>query len=76
MGIISWLLGVALAYPIGRLLSDMVGNAFLQNPLVHVFAWNGALVWLVAVIAIAAAASLLPAWNAARLSVRQTLAYE
>jgi putative ABC transport system permease protein len=76
VGIISWLLGVALAYPIGRLLSDMVGNAFLQNPLVHVFAWNGALVWLVAVIAIAAAASLLPAWNAARLSVRQTLAYE
>jgi putative ABC transport system permease protein len=76
VGAISWLLGVALAYPIGRLLSDMVGNAFLQNPLVYVFAWSGAMVWLVAVLGIAALASLLPAWNAARLSVRQTLAYE
>jgi len=76
VGFISWLLGALFALPIGQVLSNMVGNAFLQNPLTYVFSLPGAFGWLVAVLLIAALASLLPAWNAAQLSVRQTLAYE
>ena len=37
---------------------------------------QGLVIWLGIVIALAAVASLLPAWNAARLTVRDVLAYE
>ncbi|MFO7679716.1 MAG: FtsX-like permease family protein [Chloroflexota bacterium] len=76
VGIISWVLGALLAYPMGKLLSDAVGIAFMEAPLTYSFSTNGAIGWLLAVLVIAAIASLLPAWNASRLSVRETLAYE
>jgi putative ABC transport system permease protein len=76
IGLISWALGGLAAYPIGKLLSDTVGIAFMENPLSYRFATNGAFGWLVAMLVIAAVASFLPAWNASRLSVRETLAYE
>jgi putative ABC transport system permease protein len=37
---------------------------------------NGALFWLLLVGILAALATLLPAWNATRLSVREVLTYE
>lgn len=76
VGFISWLLAALFGYPIGRILSTLVGNSLLENPLSYQYAVNGALAWLVAVLTIAALASIFPAWRAARLSVRQTLAYE
>ncbi len=76
VGLISWVLGALLAYPIGKLLSDAVGIAFMEAPLTYSFSTNGAIGWLLAVLVIATLASLIPAWNASRLSVRETLAYE
>jgi ABC-type antimicrobial peptide transport system permease subunit len=76
VGLLSWFLGGLAAYPMGLLLSNIVGVSLLQSPLNYRFAIVGASGWLLAVLAIAALASLLPAWNASRLSVRQTLAYE
>jgi putative ABC transport system permease protein len=76
VGVISWVLGSLAAYPIGKLLSDTVGNAFMQTPLTYVYATGGAFGWLLAILVIAAVASYLPARNASRLSVRETLAYE
>lgn len=76
VGLISWVLGAILAYPIGQFLSNLVGVSLLESSLNFVFSVNGALGWLVGVIAIGVLASVLPAWSAARLSVRQTLAYE
>lgn len=76
VGIISWVLGALAAYPIGKLLSDMVGQAFIQSTLNYQFATNGAIGWLAAILIIASVASYLPAHNASRLSVRETLAYE
>ena len=76
VGFISWLFGAAASYPIGRVLSNMVGIAFMQSPLSYRFAINGMFVWLAAVLVIAVLASYLPARNASRLSVRETLAYE
>lgn len=76
VGLISWVFAALFAYPIGRILSIMVGNSLLKNPLSYQYAFNGALAWLVAVLTIAIFASIFPAWRAARLSVRQTLAYE
>ncbi len=76
VGVISWIIGGLVAYPMGQLLSNIVGTSLLESPLNYQFATNGAIGWLIAVIFIASIASFLPAWNASRLSVRQILAYE
>jgi putative ABC transport system permease protein len=76
VGLISWLFGSLLAYPIGKFLSDTVGRELLEAPLNYRFASDWAIIWLFLIIFIALFASFLPAWNASRLSVRQTLAYE
>jgi putative ABC transport system permease protein len=76
IGAISWLLGTLLAIPLGGLLSDAVGAAFLKAPLSHVFSMEGVLLWLVVVIVLSGLASFLPARSASRLTVRQVLAYE
>jgi len=76
VGVLSWIVGGLAAYPMGLLLSNIVGVSLLESPLDYRFATAGAFGWLAAVLVIAALASLLPAWNASRLSVRQTLAYE
>ena len=76
IGVLSWLMGAILALPIGKLLSDGVGVAFMDAPLNYTFSAHGALIWLGIVLVLAALASLLPAWNASRLTVRAVLAYE
>jgi putative ABC transport system permease protein len=76
VGAISWLVGAALALPISKLLSDAVGNMFIQTPFSYVFSIAGVLLWFGLVVAIAALASFLPAWAAARLTIRDVLAYE
>ncbi len=76
IGVISWLLGTPLAFPVSKWLSDAVGMTFFYWPLSYVFSTSGALLWLVVVVVLAALASFLPAWNASRLTVRDVLAYE
>lgn len=76
IGLISWLLGVVLAFPISYLLDVAVGGAFLQSPLEFVFSINGCFIWLVGTLIIATVASLMPARSASRLTVREVLAYE
>jgi putative ABC transport system permease protein len=76
IGLLSWLVGAILALPAGKLLSNAVGVAFLEEPLNYTFSKQGTLLWLAIVVILAALASTLPAWNASRLSVREVLAYE
>lgn len=76
IGLLSWLAGAILAYPISKLLSDTVGEQFLSAPLDYTFSVTGVVTWLVVVVILAAVASFLPAWNASRLTVREVLAYE
>ncbi len=76
IGVLSGLTGAALAYVLGRLLSDLLGNLLFQMPLSYAFSWTGVVAWIVVVVALAALASFLPARNAARLTVREVLAYQ
>jgi putative ABC transport system permease protein len=76
VGVMSGIFGLLAAVPLGRAFSAAVGVAFLEGPLDHRFSWGGALLWLGASLVVAAAASLLPAWGAMRLSVREALHYE
>ncbi|MGH2542202.1 MAG: FtsX-like permease family protein [Ardenticatenaceae bacterium] len=76
IGLLSWIAGGILAVPIGKLLSDIVGVSFVDRPLSYEFSTDGVLLWLAIVFVLAALSSLWPAWRAARLTVRDVLAYE
>jgi putative ABC transport system permease protein len=76
IGLLSWGMGAILALPISKFLSDQVGNLFLGTPFSYTYSLNGALMWLMIAVGLAALASFLPAWNASRLTVRDVLAYE
>jgi putative ABC transport system permease protein len=76
IGMVSWALGTLIALPLSRLLAEAVGQVFLKNSPSYVFSITGALLWLGTVIILAAVSSMLPAWNASRVTVRDVLAYE
>jgi len=76
IGLISWAVGVLLAYPLSWGLASMVGNSILRSPLSYTFSITGALLWLAIAIGLSTLASLLPARSASRISVREVLAYE
>ncbi|MHB0877048.1 MAG: ABC transporter permease [Anaerolineae bacterium] len=76
IGVLSWVLGVIVAWPLSVGMSATVGSMMLQTPLTYAFSLGGAALWLAVVAVIAVLASLLPARNASRLSVREVLAYE
>lgn len=76
IGLLSWLAGMVLALPVAVLLSHQVGVLFLHSSLTFSFSFLGVAIWLVLSLLLSALASLLPAWNAARLSVRDVLSYE
>jgi putative ABC transport system permease protein len=76
IGLLSWLIGVLFALPLGRMLSDMVGQAIIQANLSYIFSWEGVALWLTLVVILSALASFWPARNASRVTVRDVLAYE
>ncbi len=76
IGLISWAVGTALAYPVSQLLTNALGQALLQAAPSYIFSVRGAIVWLVTILILAFVASFLPAWNASRLTVREVLSYE
>jgi putative ABC transport system permease protein len=76
IGGISWFLGIFLAIPITYLLSLIVSLAVFETPIDVAFTSTGYLIWLGVVLALSALASILPARNAARLTIREVLAYE
>jgi putative ABC transport system permease protein len=76
IGGISWILGVIISFPITFLLSDIVSLAIFNSPIAVHFTYQGFGLWLLVVLALSAVASVLPARNAARLTIREVLAYE
>jgi putative ABC transport system permease protein len=76
IGLISWAIGAALSIPISKTLSDALGMVFLSRPLSYAVSPEGIILWLGVVLVLAAVASVLPAWRASRLAVREVLAYE
>lgn len=76
IGLLSWVVGSLLALPLSHVLSDQVGLALMGFPLDYSFATMGMLLWLIIVLVLAAVASLGPARNASKLTIREVLAYE
>ena len=76
IGVISWVLGAILSIPFTYLLSDIVSQAIFNSPISVLFTFSGFVIWLLVVLVLSAIASILPARNAARLTIREVLAYE
>jgi putative ABC transport system permease protein len=76
LGLLGWIFGCVLSLPVTAWMCQSVGISLYQAPLDIVFSGAGIAFWLVAAVVLSALASLAPAWNAARLSVREVLAYE
>jgi putative ABC transport system permease protein len=76
IGVISWVVSIALSVPITIALTTGVGLAILTSPMPPVYGLTGIIIWLLGILVIGAAASALPAYRASRLTVRDTLAYE
>ncbi len=76
IGGISWLLGALLSFPITYMLASIVSLAVFNSPIDTKITWDGYLLWLIVVLVLSAIASILPARNAARLTIREVLSYE
>ena len=76
VGVISSLLSALVSIPIGWILGVGIGISLTNTPLNFAFSWTGFIYWLILVLVISTLASILPARNAVRLTVRETLVYE
>lgn len=76
IGLISWVFAVILSFPISYLLLNIIGEAMVNAALPADFTFAGVIIWLVIVLILSVAASMLPARNASRLTIREVLAYE
>jgi putative ABC transport system permease protein len=76
IGLITWILAIGLSFPISYLLLTIVGEAMMGSAMSLSFTPLGILIWLAVVIILSGVASILPARNAARLTINEVLAYE
>jgi putative ABC transport system permease protein len=76
VGTLSFGLAIILSIPFTYLLARIVSLAVFQSPIPIIFTYMGYAIWLGLVLALSAIASILPARNAARLTIREVLAYE
>lgn len=74
-GLLSWALAVLIAFALARPMADVMGRTILNMPLDFAYNWNAVAMWLGIVLVISILASILPARNATRVSVRDSLAY-
>lgn len=76
IGSMSFVLAVILSVPFTYLLSTIVSLAIFQSAIDVVFTYQGYVIWLALVLLLSTVASVVPARNAARLTIREVLAYE
>jgi putative ABC transport system permease protein len=76
IGSISFILAIILSIPFTYLLSYIVSIAIFETPITVVFTFLGYAIWFGLIIILSVIASILPARNAARLTIREVLAYE
>jgi putative ABC transport system permease protein len=76
IGLISWLLACLVALPISKQLADAIFQAIFNTNAEVAFTFSGNLIWFGLVLLLSVFASVVPAFNASRLTIREVLAYE
>ena len=75
VGLASIPLAFLLSVPVSAIVGSVVGSLSFRTPLALTISAGPIVLWLVLVVAGAAVASAVPAWNASRLPIRQALSY-
>jgi putative ABC transport system permease protein len=76
IALISYVISCVISLPASYGFAYFAGNAFFDRPLNLILDPMGYALWLAVACLLAAVASLMPARRAARISVREALAYE
>jgi putative ABC transport system permease protein len=76
IGSISFGLAIILSIPFTYLLATIVSLAVFETPIDVIFTFTGYGIWFALILVLSVVASILPARNAARLTIREVLAYE
>lgn len=76
IGLLSYAIATVLSFPITALLADIISRAIFNSPANFAFTFSGFIIWLLIVLGMSALASVLPARSAARMTIREVLAYE
>ncbi len=74
-GVLSWLIAVPISFLISQPLANALGQTMFNATLDYQYNYSAVVIWLVIVLVISTLASILPARNATRISVRASLAY-
>ena len=74
-GILSWLIAIPVSILVSPAAAGAVGRIMFGASLDYRYNWPAVLTWLLIVAVISVLASILPARSAARISVRESLAY-
>lgn len=75
-GLLSWLIALPVAMLVSPFMSNTLGQAMFQTDLDYSFNFKAALLWLGIVLVISLLAAIIPGRSAARIVIRETLAYE
>ena len=76
IGLLSWTIGTLISLPLSGFMSEQLGLALIDIPLVFQYSVGAAVIWFFVLQGVALVASLGPARNAVRLTIREVLAYE
>lgn len=75
IGLLSWTIAALLAWPVSKVAGDFIVKVMFRSGLDFSFEPIGLVIWIVVSMGLSAAASFIPAWKAARVTVREALAY-
>jgi putative ABC transport system permease protein len=76
IGLISFILACLLSFPISNVLSEQISQALFNSPANFTFSLTGFFYWGIVVLVLSSLASIIPAHNASRMTIREVLAYE
>ncbi|MBC8336259.1 MAG: FtsX-like permease family protein [Anaerolineales bacterium] len=76
IGMITWVLAIGISFPISTVLLTIIGETMMGSAMAAQFTPLGIFLWLGIVIVLSIIASIMPARNAAKLTINEVLAYE
>ena len=76
IGGLSWAVAVMVSWPVSAFLTDRFGMMFFESPLTFAVSPLGLIVWIGLSVVFAAMTGFIPALRAAKMPVREAIAYE
>jgi len=76
IGLITWVLAIGVSFPISNILLRIISDSMMGSTIDLTFTPFGIYLWLGVVVLLSIVASIIPARNAARLTINEVLAYE